>query len=258
MGILNVTPDSFSDGGCYADTQAAVRGGIALLEAGADVIDIGGESTRPGAQPVTVEEEKRRVLPVIEQLAKRGAILSADTMKPALMRAALSCGASIINDVSGFSAPHAVAAVVDSDCGLVVMHKQGRPATMQEAPQYEEVVAEVDAFLRARTDSLIAAGVSADRLCVDVGIGFGKTLAHNQQLLRALPVFTRCYPLLVGVSRKSLFSAVTTASPAQRDFVSAVAAALLVARGAEIVRVHNVAMTKQALSVRRLVGEVAL
>lgn len=255
MGIINITPDSFSDGGAISTAACAYRRGMAMLEEGADILDIGGESTRPGAAAVDTEEEKRRVLPAVEKLAAAGAVVSADTMKPAVMRAALDAGAAIINDVNGFCAAGAVEAAAASGCGLVVMHMRGQPRTMQENPAYGDVVEEVAAFLRARCAALAAAGVAAARLCVDPGIGFGKTRAHNIALLNNLRRVAGDFPALVGVSRKSIFSTIGGgAEAAQRDGMSAVAAALLLERGAGILRVHNVAMTVQAVAVWRLVG----
>lgn len=251
MGVVNATPDSFSDGGRFCGADAAVARGLKLCEDGADIIDVGGESTRPGAAETDIETEKKRALPVIEELAKRGAAVSADTRKPEMMRAALDCGASVLNDICGFCAPEALSVAAKSDCGLVAMHMQGAPQTMQTAPQYIDVAAEVGAFLRRRTEALAAAGADAARICVDPGIGFGKTAAHNLELLRRLPELAGGFPVLVGVSRKSLIAALCRDAPAppERDVASATAAALLAARGANVLRVHNVAATRDALAV---------
>lgn len=266
MGIVNVTPDSFSDGGCFATAEAAWARGMALVAEGADVVDVGGESTRPGAAPVGLAEEMRRVLPVVERLAAAGVAVSVDTMKPEVMRAAAAAGAAVLNDVNGFCADGAVEAAVESGCGLVVMHKRGAPRTMQaETPVYDDVVREVGDFLAARVRRLVAAGVDACRVMVDPGVGFGKTRAHNVALLngvRALALAARA-PVLVGVSRKSLFGEVAGGGAEEegargRDAASAVAAAWLAARGAAALRVHNVRMTRQALAVRCLLeGEGA-
>ena len=256
MGIVNVTPDSFSDGGHFLSPQAAIDQCLQMIDEGADIIDIGGESTRPGALPVTEEEEKHRVLPVIEKLAAQGAAVSADTMKPAVMRAALSAGAAIINDVSGFTDDAAIAAVAASHCGVIVMHKRGSPQTMQDEPQYDDVVAEVRDFLHDRAAALQNAGVAAARICVDPGIGFGKTVAHNLNLLRALPSLGGDYALMIGISRKSLFATLSGEPiPTKRDAISASAAALLSLRGAHIFRVHNVALTRKALNFAALLSD---
>lgn len=258
MGVVNVTPDSFSDGGSYESCEQAVAHGISLWEAGADILDIGGESTRPGATPVSLEEEKRRVLPVVESLVAKGCVVSVDTMKPQLMRDALNCGAHIINDVCGFASDESIAAVAESNCGVVCMHMQGQAQTMQDNPHYDDVVSDVKTFLQTQARRLVAAGVDSERICLDPGIGFGKTLSHNQQLLAALMRGERfCddanYPLLIGVSRKSLFKNIMGDAPAAaRDGASATAAALLAMHGANILRVHNVTMTKQALATAQL------
>ena len=260
MGILNVTPDSFSDGGRHSTADAAYAHAMQMLDEGADILDIGGESTRPGAAPVPAEEEKRRVLPLTERLAGAGAVVSVDTMKPAVMRAAADAGASILNDVNGFRAADAVDAAAKSTCGLVVMHMQGEPRTMQKAPAYGDVVREVADFLRARAQVLRKAGVAEERLCADPGIGFGKTRAHNLALLSNLPQLAGNLPLLLGISRKSFFAEICGDAPAsERDVASAVAAALLLARyggggggGVNILRVHNVQMTRQSIAAWQL------
>ncbi len=250
MGIVNVTPDSFSDGNAHFRADQAIAHARLLLEEGADLLDIGGESTRPGARGVAAPEELDRVLPVLEALRDCGAPLSVDTCKPEVMRIVLQHGADMINDIGGFTAPGAVAAVADSGCALCLMHMRGEPRTMQDAPSYQDVVAEVGEFLAAGARRLRAAGVAAERIVLDPGFGFGKTAAHNYTLLRQLPqvVGTR-YPSLVGVSRKSMIGAVT-GRPASRRQGGSVAAALAAAvRGAHILRVHDVADTVDALRV---------
>jgi len=250
MGVVNVTPDSFSDGGHFLQAQAAVDHARRLIEEGADLLDVGGESTRPGAAPVTLDEERRRVLPVIEALSGAGVPLSVDTQKPELMREAVAAGATLINDVNGFEAPGALAAVAGSDCAICIMHRQGDARTMQQAPQYSDVVAEVDAWLRQRAAAAEQSGIVRDRIVVDPGFGFGKTLEHNLALLRGLEVIAAAgYPVLTGLSRKSMIGALT-GKPVGERMAGSVAAALLAAqRGAAILRVHDVAATRDALAV---------
>jgi dihydropteroate synthase len=250
MGIVNVTPDSFSDGNAHFQADEAVAHARLLIEEGADLLDIGGESTRPGAQAVPADEELRRVLPVIEALRDCGVPLSVDTCKPSVMRAVLEAGADMINDIAGFSAPGAAEAVADADCALCLMHMRGEPRTMQDAPAYRDVVAEVRDYLDQGARRLRRAGVAADRIVLDPGFGFGKTAAHNYTLLKELPrVVGRDYPSLLGLSRKSMIGAVT-GRPASRRLGGSVAAALAGAiRGAHILRVHDVADTVDALRV---------
>lgn len=250
MGVVNVTPDSFSDGGRYAAADAAVAHALRLVEEGADIVDIGGESTRPGAAPLAPDEEARRVLPVLEALGGCGRPLSVDTRHPETMRAALAAGADMINDVGGFRAPGAIEAVAAGSAALCVMHMLGEPATMQAAPAYRDVVDEVRKFLAQRVDALQAAGVGRDRLVVDPGIGFGKTQADNLRLLRALDRLAALgAPVLVGVSRKSLIGQLT-GQPVDRRLAGSLGGALAaVARGARILRVHDVAATQDALAV---------
>lgn len=250
MGVVNVTPDSFSDGGHFLQAQAAVDHARRLIDEGADLLDVGGESTRPGAAPVALDEERRRVLPVIEALAGAGVPLSVDTQKPELMREAVAAGAALINDVNGFEAPGALEAVAGSGCAICIMHRQGDPRTMQQAPQYSDVVAEVDAWLRRRTAAAEQAGVARDHIVLDPGFGFGKTLEHNLALLRGLKVIAAAgYPVLAGLSRKSMIGALT-GKPVGERMAGSVAAALLAAqRGAAIVRVHDVAATRDAFAV---------
>lgn len=256
MGIVNLTPDSFSDGGRHLDPRAAIDAGLAMVEQGADILDLGAESTRPGAATVEPAEEIRRLLPVIEGLAACGVPLSVDTRKPEVMREVLAAGADMINDIAGFATPAAIAAVAASRCGLCVMHMQGEPGTMQQAPAYEDVVAEVQDWLRERVVALGAAGVEATRIVLDPGIGFGKTVDHNLQLLEALDEFAVFgMPLLIGVSRKSLIGALT-GRPVDGRLAGSLAAALAaVARGAKIVRVHDVPETRDALRVWQAIEE---
>jgi len=252
MGIVNVTPDSFSDGGLHADTNAAVAHARALIEAGADLLDIGGESTRPGAEPVPLGEELDRVLPVIEALAGEGVPLSIDTYKPEVMRLAVSAGASLINDVFGLRQPGALEAAAQTDAAVCVMHMQGTPQTMQADPQYLDVVAEVADFLSQRVAACEAAGISRDRIVVDPGFGFGKTTAHNIALLRGLGAIAERtgLPLLAGLSRKSVLGRITNRDQASDRVAGSVASALVaVQNGARILRVHDVAATLDMLRV---------
>lgn len=250
MGVINVTPDSFSDGGLYLSTAAAVAHARQLIAEGADLLDVGGESTRPGAAPVTLEEERCRVLPVLEALADAGVPLSVDTQKPELMRAAVAAGAAMVNDVNGFQAPGALAAVADSNCALCIMHKQGNPQTMQQSPQYADVVVEVRDYLQQRIAAAEQAGIARDRIVVDPGFGFGKTLDHNLDLLRRLDELVALnVPVLAGLSRKSMIGKLTGRDAGDRVAGSVAAALLAVQRGAAIVRVHDVAATRDALAV---------
>jgi dihydropteroate synthase len=249
MGILNVTPDSFSDGGSYADSDAAIAAGMRMLEDGAAIVDVGGESTRPGSDPVSAEEELARVLPAVRALAEAGACVSIDTRHAAVAAKALTAGASILNDVSGFTDPEMVRTAVGSDAGLIVMHMLGEPKTMQAAPEYDDVVAEVSGFLSARARELVEAGVAPDRIAVDPGIGFGKTTAHNLELLRHLGELGR-WPVVVGVSRKRFIGEITGVAEPRDRLAGSLAAALFASeRGALVVRVHDVAATVHALAV---------
>jgi dihydropteroate synthase len=258
MGVVNVTPDSFSDGGLAATPEAAIARGRRLAEEGAAIVDVGGESTRPGATPVALEEEARRVLPVVEALAALAVPVSIDTRKPQVAALALAAGAAIVNDVGGLSDPRMVEEVARAHAGAVVMHMRGDPATMQDAPRYEDVVSEVAAFLDARAHAAIAAGVAPGAVAVDPGFGFGKTLAHNLALLRRLDeIASLGFPVLVGLSRKSALGALTGRPPGERMPASVAAAALAVARGASIVRAHDVRETVDAIAVAAAVGEGA-
>jgi dihydropteroate synthase len=249
MGILNVTPDSFSDGGHYLAADAALRQAARLVAEGADILDVGGESTRPGAMAVSADEEMARVLPVIERLCGEFDIpVSVDTSKPEVMRAAVSVGAALINDVCALTAPGAVAAASELGVPVCLMHMQGEPRTMQAAPQYDDVVADILSHLGERVDVCVAAGIPRERLLIDPGFGFGKTLTHNLALLRGLAAFRQLgLPVLVGISRKSMLGAVTGRPVEERVAASVAAAVMAVERGARIVRVHDVAATVDAL-----------
>jgi len=256
MGIVNVTPDSFSDGGAFFDSQAAIDHARRLIDDGAEILDVGGESTRPGAPDVSADEELRRVLPLIEALLGSGVPISVDTSKPAVMRAALAAGACIVNDVYALRQSGAAEAVAESDCGVVLMHMQGTPRTMQEAPRYADVVDEVGAFLRERRAALVALGVAADRIAVDPGFGFGKTAAHNWTLLaRLAEVDLEGAPILAGVSRKSMLGQATGRPVTERLAASVAAAVIAVQNGARILRVHDVAATRDALAVLHAVND---
>jgi dihydropteroate synthase len=251
MGILNVTPDSFSDGGRFQALEFAVERAEQMIKDGVDIIDIGGESTRPGSPAVPVDEELRRVMPAIYALRELGYPLSIDTCKTEVMREAIIAGADMINDINAFRAPGAIEAVKDSDCGLCVMHMQGTPQDMQAQPAYEDVVGDVIAFLRERVDALLAAGVARERITLDPGFGFGKSVEHNYALLRSISRMESelGLPVLAGLSRKSMIGAVTGRSVEQRLAGSLGGALAAVAQGARIVRVHDVAETVDALKV---------
>ena len=257
MGVLNVTPDSFSDGGRYLAPAAAVAQGVRLAAEGAALIDIGGESTRPGAEPVDAGEELRRVLPVIERLrALTSAVISIDTSKPEVMRAAGAAGAGLINDVRALRSPGALEAAAASGCAVCLMHMQGEPRTMQQAPAYADVVGEVRQFLSERVAASRAAGLAAERLLVDPGFGFGKTFEHNLTLLRRLPeLVADGVPVLVGLSRKSLLGKLTGRPPGERVHGSVALAVIAAERGARIIRAHDVAATVDALKVAAALHE---
>ncbi|MGQ0429202.1 MAG: dihydropteroate synthase [Gammaproteobacteria bacterium] len=251
MGILNVTPDSFSDGGRHFELPHALERARQMVEEGAAIVDVGGESTRPGAAPVAADEELRRVLPVIERLAAELPVpVSVDTRKPEVMRQALAAGAAMVNDVAALAAPGALEALADSDAAVCLMHMQGEPGTMQQAPRYDDVVAEVRAFLRAQVARCTAAGIALSRIVVDPGFGFGKTLAHNLELLRGLSAIAADGPpVLVGLSRKSMVGQLTGRAAGDRLAGSVALAVLAAANGARIVRAHDVAPTVDALKV---------
>jgi dihydropteroate synthase len=252
MGILNVTPDSFSDGGSRMDQSAAIAAGLAMAEAGADIIDVGGESTRPGAQPVPAETEQERVVPIVHALAAQGVLVSVDTRNAGTMRAVLAAGATIINDVSGLTHdPRAAELVAESGCPVVLMHMRGTPATMSARAIYQNVVEEVRAELADRVQAARAAGIRPEQIAIDPGIGFAKHAEHSCAILRGLSGLTGLgYPLLVGVSRKSFIGALSREPVAGRRLGGSLAAGLFaVSRGASILRVHDIIETIQALSV---------
>ncbi len=257
MGIVNVTPDSFSDGGEHATIDTAIEHARRLVSEGAQILDIGGESTRPGAASVSVDEELARVIPVVLAMQDAGVAISVDTCKPEVMRAALEAGADMINDVTGFRDPAARELVVRyADCGLCIMHMQGEPRTMQAHPKYEDVVSEVKDYLVGQARQLEALGVERHRICLDPGCGFGKTVEQNFVLLAQLDkLVMQGYPVLLGVSRKSMIGAVTGQPVGQRLPGSLAAALAGVARGAKVLRVHDVAATRDALNVWRAVFE---
>jgi dihydropteroate synthase len=258
MGVVNITPDSFSDGGRFLDPARAAEQSRRLVEEGADLLDIGGESSRPGAAPVALEEERRRVIPVLERVIELGVPVSVDTCKPELMREAVAAGAAMINDINGLRAPDALEAVAAGDAAVCVMHMQGEPGTMQRAPAYGDVVSEVREFLLARAQALLGLGVARRRIVLDPGFGFGKTAQHSLELLRRLPALVECgFPVLAGLSRKSVLGRIT-GRPVEARLCASVAAAMLAAqRGASILRVHDVAATRDALLVQRAVQDDA-
>jgi dihydropteroate synthase len=250
MGVVNVTPDSFSDGGCYLESGAAIVHARRLMEEGADLLDIGAESSRPGAESVSAEQELSRLLPVLRALRDAPVPISVDTAKPEVMRVAIDTGASMINDITALRAPGALETVAASDVGVCLMHMQGEPRSMQREPRYGDVIAEVRAFLAERVASAETLGIARERIVIDPGFGFGKTVEHNFELLRSLGRLAEMgVPVLAGWSRKSTLGALT-GRPVQDRLAASVAAALLaVQRGARIVRVHDVAATRDALAV---------
>ncbi len=250
MGVVNVTPDSFSDGGRFATTQTAVAHARKLIDEGADIIDVGGESTRPGAHSVALDDERRRVLPVLEQLVCAAVPISVDTQKPTLMREAIAAGAAMINDISALQMLDALETVAASNVAVCLMHKQGTPADMQADPHYQDVVTEVFEFLSGRVRAVRAAGIAAERIAVDPGFGFGKTLEHNLELLRQLDRFSAIgVAVLAGLSRKSMLGAITGRDIDERVFASIAATLIAAQKGAHIVRVHDVAATRDTLAV---------
>jgi dihydropteroate synthase len=252
MGVVNVTPDSFSDGGQFSSLEEAVGFGRSLALQGASILDIGGESTRPGAASVTIEQEIARAIPVVRALAADGLCVSIDTRHAPVMRAALEAGASIINDVSALEGdPDSLAVAAGSRASVVLMHMRGTPATMQDHPAYEDAPQEIFGYLAGRIEACLSAGMPRERICVDPGIGFGKTLRHNVELLANLDLFHKLgVPVLLGVSRKSLIAALSRNEPPQDRLAGSIAAALSgIARGAQILRVHDVAETAQAVAV---------
>jgi dihydropteroate synthase len=251
MGIVNVTPDSFSDGGDHFAREDAIACGRRMIEEGADILDIGGESTRPGAAPVPAEEERRRVVPVIEALARDGAVVSIDTRHAETMRACLDAGATIVNDVTALAGPGSLDFVAASGASCVLMHMQGEPQTMQASPRYADAPAEIASYLAARIEACEAAGIARDKIAIDPGIGFGKSAVHNAQILARIDAFKALgTAVLIGASRKSFIAALSMGEKPKERLPGSLAAALAaVARGADILRVHDVAATVQALKV---------
>jgi dihydropteroate synthase len=251
MGIVNVTPDSFSDGGQFLSTDLAVQHALQLISEGADILDIGGESTRPGAEPVNLQEELRRVIPVIEALTKITTVpLSIDTYKPQVMQAAIEAGVDIVNDIRALQEENALQIVANSHVGICLMHMQGMPQTMQLNPSYTDVVAEVQQFLADRADACLAHGINKNRIMLDPGFGFGKTKEHNIALIQHLDTMTDLhYPLLVGLSRKSVLGKIAGGDELQRLHAGLAASVISVMKGAKIVRVHDVKATVDALKV---------
>lgn len=264
MGIVNVTPDSFSDGGLHLQRDAALAHARQLIAEGADILDIGGESTRPGAQSISIQEELDRVLPIIEGLCGASAPtspvpISIDTFKPEVMQAAIAAGAQMVNDINALQDAAAMRAVAASNVAVCLMHKRGNPQTMQQQPYYQNVVLEVSAFLRERTAAAQAAGIQRERIVIDPGFGFGKTLAHNLALLRELNKLTELgVPVLAGLSRKSMLGALTGQDVGNRLSASVAAALIAVQRGANIVRVHDVRATVDALKILNAVNGIGL
>ncbi len=251
MGILNVTPDSFSDGGRFQSLEFAFSRAEEMITEGVDMIDVGGESSRPGAPTLALDEELRRVMPVLYALRDLGKPLSVDTYKPEVMREAILAGVDMINDINGFRAPGALEAVAGSDCALCVMHMQGTPQSMQQAPAYTDVVGDVIAFLQQRVDAMLAAGIERERICIDPGFGFGKSLEHNYALLRNIGRMQKelGLPVLAGLSRKSMIGAITGKPVEQRLAGNLAGALAAIAQGARIVRVHDVVETVDAVKV---------
>jgi dihydropteroate synthase len=250
MGVVNVTPDSFSDGGRFLSTHQAVEHARMLVEEGADILDIGGESSRPGAEPVGLDEELRRVMPVLEQLAQLPIPVSVDTCKPEVMRRAIAAGAAMVNDITALREPGALEAVAESQAAVCLMHMQGEPRTMQQDPHYQDVLTEVTAFLAQRVEAVRQAGIARERIVIDPGFGFGKKTGHNLELLRGLRRIAGLgQPVLVGLSRKSLFAKITGKAVADRVSASVAGALLAAERGVALVRVHDVAATRDALLV---------
>ncbi|MCP3993934.1 MAG: dihydropteroate synthase [bacterium] len=252
MGIVNTTPDSFSDGGMYDAVESAIAHGLQLWQQGADIVDIGGESTRPGAEPVSPADEIERVVPVVEELVERGVIISVDTMKAEVADAAIAAGAHIVNDVTALSDPEMARVCAETGVGVVLLHMQGRPQDMQVDPRYEDVVSEIADYLTDRADYAVSAGMERSSLCIDPGIGFGKTFDHNLQLLGSIDRFAALgLPVLVGTSRKGFLGAILSEAgydtlAIERDPATAATVALAINGGASVVRVHNVGHGLQA------------
>jgi dihydropteroate synthase len=249
MAIINVTPDSFSGDGLNGSADAALRQAEQAIRDGATILDIGGESTRPGSESVPLKDELARVIPVVRALVSLGVPISVDTVKPEVMEEAIAAGAAIINDINALREPGAIEVVAQSDAGVCLMHMQGQPRTMQQEPVYRNVAEEVESFLRQQLAVVMQAGVAAERICLDPGFGFGKTLEHNLQLFRDLPQLChKGFPVLVGVSRKTMIGAVTGRAVNARMVASAAAAMLAAQKGAAVLRVHDVAATRDALA----------
>jgi dihydropteroate synthase len=256
MGIVNLTPDSFSGDGTGSDSSQAIALARRQMEAGADLLDVGAESSRPGAVPTSEDEELRRLLPVLEEICAWGVPVSVDTYKPVVMRRALAAGAAMINDITGLRRSGALEAIAASDCAVCLMHMQGEPLTMQQSPMYDDAVTEVSSFLRERIAACRAVGIADDRLVVDPGFGFGKSLGHNLALLRGLTALgIDGLPVLAGLSRKSMLGAITGREVGSRVAASVAAALLAVQKGAKILRVHDVAETRDVLAVLAAVNE---
>jgi len=256
MGIINATPDSFSDGGLYLNHDAALAHADQLITEGADMLDIGGESTRPGAQPVSVQEELDRVIPIIEKLRDAPVAISVDTFKPEVMQAAITAGANMVNDINALQSEAASVIIASSDVAVCLMHKQGDPQTMQEQPFYNDVVTEIREFLQTRIEAAEAAGISRERIVIDPGFGFGKTLAHNLALLRKLDKLAELgVPVMAGLSRKSMLGVLTGRNVGERLPASLAAALIAVQRGASIVRVHDVRETVDLFKIWNAVRE---
>ena len=250
MGIVNLTPDSFSGDGLADNVDQAIMHARRQFEAGSDILDIGAESSRPGAIPASEEDELRRLIPVLKEIADWGVPISVDTYKPVVMRAALEAGAAMINDITGMIHPAALSAIAGSECAVCVMHMQGEPGTMQQTPQYRDVVTEIRSFLVEAVERCRRAGIDDQRIVLDPGFGFGKTLEHNLELFRALSTAgVEGFPMLVGVSRKTMLGAITGRPVGQRESASVAAALLAAQKGAKILRVHDVAATRDALAV---------
>jgi dihydropteroate synthase len=260
MGVINTTPDSFSDGGRFADPARAIAHGLALIEAGADILDIGGESTRPGAAPISLAEELDRTIPVVEALARTGAVVSIDTRHAAVMRAALAAGARIVNDITALSGdPESLATIAASEAAVVLMHMQGEPRTMQQEPRYRDAPLDIYDGLSARVAACAAAGIERARLAVDPGIGFGKTVRHNVEILADLALYHGLgAAVLLGVSRKSFIGRLSRGEDAANRLAGSLAAALAgLDRGVQIIRAHDVAETAQAVAIWRAIAENA-